>query len=91
MKIRSCFSKIIIFIAVVFLSSGVYAEDRLQLEGVSIIGNDEMPGVLYVSPWQKLRQRISTGKPVNSLINEKLVSIEREMFLRRLKYYSLKD
>jgi hypothetical protein len=88
---NSLMLKLIYILSVLFLlvSKNVSAEDRLKLDGVSIIGNDEMPSVLYVPPWKRLNKRISTGIPVNSLINVQLEPIERQMFLRRLKYFSM--
>ncbi len=64
------------------------AEDKLEMEGISIIGNSELPKSLYIVPWQSPDKRASAGKPVNSLINEILAPIEREAFQRRLKYFS---
>jgi hypothetical protein len=63
------------------------AEDRLEMEGIEIIGNSELPRALYIVPWQQPEQKASTGKPVDSLTNELLQPLEREAFLRRLKYF----
>lgn len=62
-------------------------EDRLDLEGIEIRGNSELPRALYIVPWKQPEQRTSTGKPVESLTNEMLEPLEREAFLRRLKYF----
>lgn len=69
------------------IASTLNAEDRLDMEGIEIIGNSELPKALYIVPWKQSEQRASTGKPVDSLTNELLVPLEREAFLRRLKYF----
>ena len=77
-------------VAVLFsllLSFSANAEDRLDMEGIEIIGNSELPRALYIVPWKQSEERASTGKPVDSLTNELLQPLERESFLRRLKYY----
>ena len=63
------------------------AEDRLEMEGISIVGNSELPESLYIVPWKSPDKRASAGKPVNSLINEILAPVEREAFQRRLMYF----
>ena len=69
------------------LSSLAYAEDRIEMDGIEIIGNSELPKALYIVPWKQSEQKASAGKPVDSLTNELLQPLEREAFLRRLKYF----
>ena len=69
------------------LTSLSWAEDRLEMEGISIVGNSELPKSLYIVPWKSPDRRESAGKPVNSLINEILTPLERESFQRHLKYF----
>ncbi len=64
----------------------LHAEDKLDMEGISIVGNSELPKSLYIVPWKSPEQRASAGKPVNSLVNKILEPVERDAFLRRLKY-----
>lgn len=68
-------------------SQQLIAEDKLEMEGISIVGNSELPKSLYIVPWKSPDKRASAGKPVNSLINEILAPIERDSFQRRLKYF----
>ena len=82
-------SRLILLITFIF-SSPLVAEDKLEMEGISIVGNSELPKSLYIVPWKSPDQRASAGKPVNSLINEILAPIEREAFQRRLKYFGEK-
>lgn len=77
----------ITYFALMF-SAQVIAEDKLEMEGISIVGNSELPKALYIVPWKSPDKRASAGKPVNSLINEILAPVEREAFQRHLQYFS---
>ena len=76
-----------IMLILLLLTNLSWAEDRLEMEGISIVGNSELPKSLYIVPWKSPDRRESAGKPVNSLINEILTPLERESFQRHLKYF----
>ena len=61
--------------------------DRLQLDAASIRGNQELPRVLYIVPWKDAAIGDLVGKPVNSLIDEVLAPLDRDVFLRQTKYF----
>ena len=63
------------------------AADRADLEGTSIIGNRELPKVLYIVPWKKPQPGELVGRPLNSLLDEALGSVDREVFQRQVNYY----
>ena len=52
-----------------------------------ITGNQELPKVLYIVPWQKSEAGELVGKPVNTLLDEVLAPIDRSEFLRQVDYY----
>ncbi len=68
--------------------SGSQVMDRLELGRTEITGNQELPKVLYIVPWQKSDPGDLTGKPVNSLIDEVLAPLDREEFVRQVEYYN---
>jgi len=78
----------ILFMLLLFISNNLLAEDKLEMEGISIVGNSELPKSLYIVPWKSPDKRASAGKPVNSLVDDILEPIERDAFQRRLKYFS---
>ena len=82
--------KYFIFFFILGVSPQLVAEDKLEMEGISIVGNSELPKSLYIVPWKSPDKRASAGKPVNSLITEILSPVERESFQRRLKYFGEK-
>lgn len=61
--------------------------DRLELDTTAITGNRELPKVMVVVPWKKSDIGDLVGKPVNSLIDEALQPVDREVFRREIDYY----
>jgi hypothetical protein len=62
--------------------------DRLELDATSIRGNQELPKVLYIVPWQDPELGDLVGKPVNSLVDEVLAPVDREVFRRQIRYFN---
>jgi hypothetical protein len=63
------------------------AVDRLDLDTTQITGNRELPRVLYVVPWKRSDLGDLTGRPANSLLDEVLAPVDRDVFRRQNKYY----
>ena len=61
--------------------------DHLNLDATSVTGNRELPKVLYIVPWKKSDLGDLGGRPVNSLLDEVLTPVDREVFQRHLQYY----
>jgi hypothetical protein len=61
--------------------------DRRRLDTMSIIGNQELPKVLYIVPWKRSELGDLMGRPVNSLLDEVLAPVDRDVFRRYLEYY----
>lgn len=67
----------------------VSAEDRIDMEGISIIGNKELPNILYIVPWQYAEHAEIADPPLSTLINEALKPVDRESLLRHQSYARL--
>ena len=67
--------------------TGSQVMDRLELGRTEITGNQELPKVMYIVPWQKSDPGDLMGRPVNTLLDEVLAPIDREEFLRQVDYY----
>jgi hypothetical protein len=66
---------------------GAKGPDRVELETTEITGNRELPKVLYIVPWKRSDLGDLVGKPANSLLDEVLQPIDRDVFLRENRYY----
>jgi len=67
--------------------SGVQAEERLEMEGTAIIGNQELPKVLYIVPWKPSELPDLSEPPLQSLIDDALAPVDREEFRREVLYH----
>jgi hypothetical protein len=63
------------------------AGEILELDGATIVGNRELPKVLHIVPWKSAEAGDLAGRPMNSLVNEILAPVDRDVFLRELEYY----
>ena len=61
--------------------------DRLELESTAITGNRELPKVLYIVPWKKADIGDLPAQPFNTLIDEALTPVDRDVFRREVTYY----
>ena len=62
-------------------------QDRLELDTTQITGNRELPKVLYIVPWKRSDLGDLVGRPVNSLLDEVLTPVDRDVFQRENRYY----
>jgi hypothetical protein len=63
------------------------ATDRLQLGTATVTGEREQPKVMYVVPWKRSDIGDLAGKPMNSLVDEILAPVDRDVFKREVGYY----
>lgn len=61
--------------------------DHLELDPTAITGNRELPKVMVIVPWKRADLGDLTGRPANSLLNEVLEPVDREVFRRELRYF----
>jgi hypothetical protein len=61
--------------------------DRVQLDTTQITGNRELPKVLYIVPWKRSDLGDLGGRPVNSLLDEVLKPVDRDVFRRENRYF----
>ena len=67
-------------------TAGAMAQDRADIDRTQVIGNRELPKVLYIVPWKKPPPGELTGKPVNSVLDDLLSPVDRDVFRRHLNY-----
>lgn len=61
--------------------------DHLELDPTSITGNRELPKVMVIVPWKHSELGGLQGRPANSLLNEILSPVDRDVFRRELRYF----
>ena len=76
-------------LAVVLVALPVSAQDRADLDRSQIIGNRELPKVLYIVPWKKPMPGDLAGRPLQSVIDEALAPVDRDVFRRQVHYDTL--
>jgi hypothetical protein len=62
------------------------AEDRATIDKTQIIGNRELPKVLYIVPWKKPGPGDLSGMPSESVLDEALAPLDRDVFRRQVRY-----
>ncbi len=61
-------------------------QDQADLERSQIIGNRELPKVLYIVPWKKPGPGDLSGRPLVSVMDEALAPLDRDVFRRQVHY-----
>jgi hypothetical protein len=62
------------------------AQDRANMDPSRIVGNRELPKVLYIVPWKKPLAGDPAGRPPASVLDEALSPLDREVFRREVDY-----
>lgn len=63
-----------------------FAQDRADIDRTQIIGNRELPKVLYIVPWKKPVPGDLAARPLVSVLDEALAPVDRDVFRRQVKY-----
>ena len=64
----------------------LFAQDRADIDKTQIIGNRELPKVLYIVPWKKPVPGDLSGRPLASVLDEALAPVDRDVFRRQVNY-----
>ena len=65
------------------------AQERTELERTQILGNRELPRVLYIVPWKQPVPSPPSGKPLPSVLDEAPAAVDRAVLLRQIDYSAL--
>ncbi|GIX21493.1 MAG: hypothetical protein KatS3mg121_0276 [Gammaproteobacteria bacterium] len=72
-------------------AAALHAQDRgeegevVELSGMSIIGNRELPKTLFIVPWKNAEAGMETE--LTNTLNEGLEPLDPEVFQRELRYH----
>ena len=64
---------------------------RVELDATVVTGNRELPKVLYIVPWKKADLGELPAQPFNTLLDEALTPIDRDVFRREVKFFQVID
>jgi hypothetical protein len=76
-------------VAAALVSVPASAQDRADIDRTQIIGNRELPKVLYIVPWKKPLPGDLSGRPMVSVLDEALAPVDRDVFRRQVQYDGL--
>jgi hypothetical protein len=76
----------VIGLALLAMTGAVQSQDRADIDRTQVIGNRELPKVLYIVPWKKPPPGDLSGKPVNSVLDDLMAPIDRDVFRRHVNY-----
>ncbi len=83
-----CFSLLLSFCVVANAASNKKDDNAKSLSGISIVGNKEAPKSLFIVPWKSSEIGFETGLS-SSLLNEKMLPVDKDVFARELNFYSI--
>jgi hypothetical protein len=75
-------------VVLVLVAALAQAEDRADLDPTQVIGSRELPKVLYIVPWKPPLTGDLVGRPVQSLLDEALAPVDRDVFRRQVQYHA---
>ena len=76
---------IFITTAALLLGGSALAQDRAELDRTPIVGNRELPKVLYIVPWKKATAPPLQGRPALSVLDEPPTAIDRDVLRRQVR------
>ena len=79
----------VFLICAAFTTLPLTAEERINMDALSIIGNKELPNVLYILPWKHSDLPDMVELPLSGLINDALKPIDRKALLRQQHYQKI--
>ena len=97
MKFTKWIRPLIYFMLLLLLSLPLQAQDKdkgkskgnddevVDMSGISIIGNRELPKTLFIVPWKNSEVNVETD--LTNTLNEGLQPLDQEVFRLELEYY----
>lgn len=79
--------KALVAFATLTIAVSAFAQDRADIDRTQIIGNRELPKVLYIVPWKKPLPGALAGRPLASVLDEALAPVDRDVFRRQVNYH----
>lgn len=81
---------LVIFLLLVSVTAFAEGENpgvAQELDGISVIGNRELPKALVIVPWKAPEPGDLDGSPLQSLVDEVLSPVDKDVHKRKVSYY----
>jgi hypothetical protein len=65
------------------------ATEQKTLSGMSVLGNQEAPKSLVIVPWKS--SEIGNGIGVSRALDTRIRAVDKDVFMRELKYYDIRE
>jgi hypothetical protein len=75
-----------LYLLVLVFNQQTIAEE-VELDGMSVIGNSELPKSLIIVPWHEAEAAAVPERPLNTLIKQSLEPVDPDVFRRELQYF----
>ena len=79
--------KCILITSALIVQAPAIAEKRLDMRGTSIIGNKELPNMLYIIPWKSVSPVELEPPAIDSVLDQPLQALDRQSLKRRIRYH----
>lgn len=83
---RASVVRVTIALALAIAAGAGVAQDRAEIDRTQIIGNRELPKVIYIVPWKKPLPGDLASRPPDSVLDEALGPVDRDVFRRHVRY-----
>ncbi len=79
----------LLMFSLVLVVSTSHAEVRLDLDATSIIGNRELPRIVYLIAWRDAPEGDILEQSLESNHDNRMIPLDRDVFQRQISYYEL--
>jgi hypothetical protein len=85
MNLGKCVFMSAVLLAIAPAYAAKKKEEVVEMSGISIIGNRELPKTLFIVPWKNSEVGVETE--LTNTLNEGMQPLDPEVFERELDYY----
>lgn len=86
MTYRSRVFRVVTLVSVLFMAAVAQADDKAVLDKTEVIGNRELPKVLYIVPWKQPNAVKHIDKAGHGLLDAQVQAVDRDSFRRVVTY-----
>jgi hypothetical protein len=76
----------ILILGIAVYCQSAHAEEHLKLNKTTILGNGELPKIIFVVPWQDAPSSIPEWKP-SPKARSRTTPLDRDVYQRQIEYF----